>query len=368
VAYTSPSLNSLARSAWAAIRTYLRGSDAMPKKNVLVVLAKAWALVLSDVYRRIEWTFKQIFASTADEDVLEKIHGYEENVVRKAASRASGTITGTAEPAESFPAGVRFLSGSIGYVSTATATADGGGAISFSVRAEVAGAASNLEAGASLTLADPGSYLTLGTEFTVAAGGVAGGTDREGVEDYRARILDKKRRPPQGGALSDYEQWAMEVPGVAAAWAARTVNSPGTVTIWIIMDGREDGIPTVDDVAAVQDYIDSLRRIGTDISVVAPVPQTVNVTVTGLTPNTASVREAVAEKLAALFAPDADGASPRGRMRPGMADDSFILSKSWIGEAVSQATGERRHVLTSPSADVTFIAGHYPVLGTITYA
>ncbi len=368
MAYTSPSLNSLARSAWAAIRTYLPGSDAMPKKNTLVVMAKSWGLLLFDVYQRIEWTFRQIFASTADEDVLEKIHGYEENVLRKAARRASGTITGTADAGESFAAGVRFLRGSIGYVSTATATADGSGSITISVRAEVAGAAANLSAGDSLTLADPGSYLTLGTDFTVATGGVAGGTDREDVEDYRARILDKKRRPPQGGALSDYEQWAMEVPGVAAAWAARTVNSPGTVTIWILVDGRVNGIPTSDDIAAVQDYIDSLRRIGTDISVVAPVAQAVNITITGLTPNTASVRAAIADKLAALFAPDADGANPRGRMKPGTADANFILSRSWISEAISQATGEQRHALTAPSSDPSFAAGRYPVPGTITYA
>ncbi|SCM73345.1 Baseplate J-like protein [uncultured Pleomorphomonas sp.] len=367
MASTSPSINSLARAAWAAIRTYLPGSDAMPKKNTLVVLAKSWGLVLFDVHQRIEWTFRQIFASTADEDVLEKIHGYEENVVRKAASRATGTIAGTADAGESFAAGVRFLSGSLGYVSTAAATADGAGAISFSVRAEVSGASSNLDTGASLTLADPGSYLTLGTEFTTAAG-VAGGTDRESLDDYRARILDRKRRPPQGGALSDYEQWAMEVSGVAAAWAARTVNSPGTVTIWVVMDGREDGIPTEDDVAVVQAYIDDLRRIGTDISVVAPVPQAVDITVTGLTPNTESVRSAIADELAALFAPDADGASPRGRMRPGTADEDFTLSRSWIGEAVSQAVGEKRHVLTAPAADLTFAAGQYPVLGTITYA
>lgn len=368
MAYTSPSINSLARSAWAAIRTYLPGSDAMPKKNTLVVLAKSWGLLLFDVHQRIEWTFRQIFASTADEDVLEKIHGYEEDVIRKSAKRSSGTITGTADAGDSFAAGVRFISGSIGYVSTASATADGSGTISFSVEAEVSGTSSNLAAGDSLTLADPGSYLTLGTDFTVATGGLAGGTDRESLDDYRARVVDKKRRPPQGGALSDYEQWAMEVPGVAAAWAARTVNSPGTVTIWILVDGRVNGIPTTGDIAVVQAYIDALRRIGTHISVIAPVPEAVDITITGLSPNTATVRAAIADKLAALFGPDADGASPRGRMKPGTADESFTLSRSWIGEAVSQAVGERRHTLTAPASDPVFVAGHYPVLGTVTYS
>lgn len=200
------------------------------------------------------------------------------------------------------------------------------------------------------------------------SGGIAGGTDREDVEDYRARILDKKRRPPQGGALSDYEQWAMEIPGVSAAWAARTVNSPGTVTIWILVDGRENGIPTADDIAVVQAYIDSLRRIGTNIRAAILVPQAVDISITGLTPNTASVRAAIADKLAVLFAPDAFGANPRGRMKPGTADESFVLSRSWISEAVSQATGEQRHVLTSPSSDPTFAAGRYPVPGTVTYA
>lgn len=50
-----------------------------------------------------------------------------------------------------------------------------------------------------------------------------------------------------------------------------------------------------------------------------------------------------------------------------IAGDTFTLSRSWITEAISQASGEKRHVLSLPLDDVTLTNGEFPVLGSVTY-
>jgi hypothetical protein len=57
----------------------------------------------------------------------------------------------------------------------------------------------------------------------------------------------------------------------------------------------------------------------------------------------------------------------RDRARPGIDGDPFILSRSWISEAISSVTGEDRHVLALPIEDVVYTSGQFPVLGVVTY-
>lgn len=360
MAYQIPSLATLGARAWAAFRAELFGTDALAKPNTLAVHAKVLALVLRPVHERLAWLYRQIFASTADAEHLERRHGYELGMPRKAAGRAAGPIETTGTPLATYPAGVRFLAGSALYLATAAATADGAGDVTFQVRAQSAGAAGNLDAGATLTVADPGTWPALGPTVTVAAGGLGGGADLEDLEVYRARILDRKRSEPQGGSYGDYERWAREVPGVLRAWAAPATGDPGVIALFFTFADRTNGIPEAGDVAAVEAYLAARRQIRRGLMVAAPTAVPVAVTISDLDPDTVAVRGAISDALVALFA------GPR--IRPGLPGDPFTLSRSWIGEAVSRAAGEAAHVLTLPAADATFTAGQMPVLGVVTFA
>lgn len=365
MAFQVPTVTDLARRAWTALRGELPGTDALLPDNNLHVTGKVWGLLLHEAHLRMGWVYRQIFAATAEAAQLDR-HGAEYGIARRGAARAAGTITAAGLAGTVYPAGIRWLAGTTVFETTAAATAAGGGAVTMLVRAVAPGAAGNLPEGAALTLADPGSFLTLVPEAVVAAGAIGGGADTEGDEDYRARILDRKRRPPQGGAVSDYEQWARAVPGVVAAWAAQPVNGPGSVVVWILFEGRENLIPEAGDLAVVQAALDARRRVTTHVYVVAPVPVEIDVTVTGLSPDTTAVREAIGVQLAALFRPDAPIAA-RGRARPGLPTEDTVFSRSWVAEAVSLALGERRHVLTTPAADVELSGGEYPVLGDVEF-
>lgn len=360
MAYNPRSLTELSTSIRGAFRQYLPGTDATIRQNVLYVIAKVLALLTREYELRFEWVYKQLFISTADDIGHIRMHAADYRIYQKPAAAGSGSITGTGAAATTYPVGVRYLTGGISFVTTAPFTTNGAGAFTAAVKAEATGAATNREAGGTLTLADPSLYPSLSPTATVASAGIGGGADIEDIESLRARTLARKSSPPQGGALPDYERFALDVPGVVKAWAYPFVGGIGTIAVYIMFQGRTNLIPTSGDIAAVQAAIDARRLIRVDdVTVLAPIAEAVNVTITGLANDRPDVRAAIEANIRAVFL---------DRVRPGIASDPFVLSRSWISEAISTATGEDRHTLTVPATDLTFTNGHIPVLGTVTYA
>jgi hypothetical protein len=106
---------------------------------------------------------------------------------------------------------------------------------------EGAGVAGNLNEGEKLELAQ-----TLGNvarQVTVISLDVAG-ADAETEANYRARVLRRKQRPPQGGAYADYRLWGETVPGVANVYSY--TGQPGEVNVYVecMPHLDADGIPT----------------------------------------------------------------------------------------------------------------------------
>lgn len=339
------------------LRREIPGTDATVWPNNLSIFSKVFAAAIHEVDLRIAWIYRQLFASTADTRHLER-HAYEYGIARKSASRATGEIETTGAASTVYPAGIGYYSNGALYRTAGEAVSAGDGSLTLTVVSENAGAALNRAAGESLTLADPALYPALASEATVAADGIGGGADLETDESLRARVLDRKRRPPQGGATSDYEQIARSVPGVTKAWAWSFANGPGTVGVWFLFEGRPNGIPTAADVAVVTARIEAARLIRASLHVSAPVPNPINIEIASLSPDTASVRAAIEASLVDMLAE---------RGRPGVAAEPFKLSRSWIAEAISIAVGEGSHVLVEPAGDVTLEDGRYPVLGSVTY-
>lgn len=353
--FAARTLDAISRGVRGDLRRELPGSDAMIWPNTLAVIAKVVSMAIHLVELRAEWIYRQIFASTADARQLER-HAYEFGLARKLAARATGTVTTAGAADTIYPAGISWLSGATRFTAISDARSDAGGAVVFTVAAADAGLSGNRVAGETMALIDPALAPTLGPTATVDAAGLGGGADAESDASLRARVLDRKRRPPQGGATSDYEQIARASPGVTAAWAHSWVNGPGTVGVWFLIDGRPNGIPTAADVAAVQDFIEARRLIRARLVVQAPIPRPVDIMIGGLSSDSIATRAAIRASLEAMFA---------ARARVGVAPAPFTMSRSWISEAISTATGEDRHVLMSPNGDVTFADGSIPVLGTI---
>ncbi|KHJ56308.1 hypothetical protein LA66_07060 [Aureimonas altamirensis] len=362
MAFETRSLNDLGASVRGMFRQYLPGTDASLRQNFIAVCAKVVAMLAREYELRLAWIFNQLFLTTATDLGIVRMHAAEYQIFQKAASPSSGFVEGEGAPSTTYPAGVRFLSAGVTFVTTAPFTSDAIGRFIAPVSSEASGRASNRDAGSTLSLVDAALFPTIASVVTVGEAGIGGGADIEDIESLRRRALFRKASPPQGGALTDYEHIALAVPGVIAGWARQFENGLGTVGVWVLFADRPSGIPTEADLEAVQAALVARRLIRGRFFAIAPVAVAVDLEIE-LQPDTINTRASVAEALGRFFDPTAPGS----KIRPGLPDEPFVLTEAWLSEAISAADGEANHTLVKPSAALTFGNGQLPVLGSITW-
>src|SRR5690606_31261962 len=115
------------------------------------------------------------------------------------------------------------------------------GVATATVLALTAGIDGNTDAGTSVTLVQPVDDVSSAGE--VGEAGIAGGVDAETDDDLRARLMQRIQEPPRGGAVNDYERWALEVSGVTRAWVYPGHLGIGTVGVTFVMDNNDPIIP-----------------------------------------------------------------------------------------------------------------------------
>lgn len=348
--FARPPLADLITRAAADIEAGLPGTDARLRRSNLAVMARMHAGAVHGLYGYLDWLAQQLMVDTAETVFLDRYAGIW-GVVRVPAAFASGPVTVTGATGVVVPAGTQMQrSDGAAFATTADATLVGG-MVDVPVAAMVPGAAGNAAAGTQIAFVQPVAGVASGG--TVAAAGVVQGADRETDDALRGRVLARIQQPPMGGALSDYRAWALQVPGVTRAWVYPLEAGVGTVVIRFVRDADASLIPDVPEVAAVQAYIDDLRPVCAQVTVLAPTAAPLNMTI-ALTPSTTAVKAAVAAELADVL------------QREAVPGGTILLSH--LREAISVAAGEVNNVLTVPAADVVHSPGEMPVLGTITWS
>lgn len=149
---------------------------------------------------------------------------------------------------------------------------------------------------------------------------VASGENAELETDYRARIVQKFQKRPQGGAYADYQQWGEEAAGIVNVYPY-TSASPGQIDLYIeateASSGSPDGIPTgtpgsdpTGQLAAVKALVDldsagkATRRPANAAVNYYPITRTAyGVTITGfsVSENSDATKDAIREGLAEYF-------------------------------------------------------------------
>lgn len=367
MSFAIPTISETVLRVRRAFRSELKGSDAAIWPNNLYVTAKVKGGALKALFDRLDIVRKDIHAHTAGLDGVLR-HATEFGLARRPAVAAAGTVTVVTSGPASVLKGARLLrSDGLAYITTSGRTVRGVETFRLPVAAEVAGAAGNLDAEASL---DPDTDTSGAIEsVTVDAPGLIGGAEPEDIgTSLRARVLFRKRNPIHGGAPADYVTWASEVPGVTRVFVARRPFGNGTVGVYPMMDdSRPEGIPLAADIARIAEHVALYEPAGADVIVAAPTRVPINITVTKLSPNDAATQALVRTELIDAF-------MRRGRVAgtdPGHPALPFLttlhtFSASWVSEAVSQSLGENSHRL-APLDDVVVPAYHVPVLGTLTF-
>jgi uncharacterized phage protein gp47/JayE len=372
--FAIPSLKELVERARQSFRVNLPGSDAWIWPNNINPTAKVFAGLVHEVFGFADYIQKQKFALTADSENLD-LHGEEFGLARRPRAPAQGMVDITVSAAVVLDVAAVFRrADGVEYVATAGGTTDGAGVISVLVTCVSDGLNTNAIAGTPLAIVS-GLNGDDAATAQVAGGGLVAGADDEDDESFRARILFRKRNPPHGGAAADYVMWAGEVSGVSVTgsrpdvFVDRLWAGAGTVRVFPLMfDLYADGIPQPADIARVREHIETVRPAGAVVTVAAAQAVPINITISGLQPNTTAVQEAVLAELRSAF---------RRQARVAGSDQEFgsmdylarptTFSRSWIWQAVANASGEQRHVIVTPTADVTIPSGQMATLGTVTF-
>lgn len=345
--FSRPSLADIVQRVRNDVLSRLSTDDVLRRADA-EVYASVMGGVAHGLYGFIEWLSDQVIYDTAELEYLERwcsIWG----ITRKPAAVATGSVTFAVQAGSVIPAGtlLQALDG-VQYQTTADATITAPTATAPVASVEPA-AAGNRTTGQNLSLVSP----VLGVQTTVTAGELSGGADIETDNALRARLLARIQQPPHGGAAYDYTTWALEVPGVTRAWVYPQELGLGTVTVRFVRDLDASPIPDAGEVAAVQAYIDALRPVTAQVTVVAPAAVPINFQIQGLTPSNSTVQAAVQAELQDLL------------LREAVPGGTILLSH--IRAAISAATDETDFVLVAPAANVTNTTGNMSTMGTITW-
>jgi uncharacterized phage protein gp47/JayE len=348
--FLRPDLQSLIDQAESDISSRLIGADARLPNNTLGVLARVISGQTHGLYGYLEHIARQSIVDRANAEDLNR-HGSVWTVVRKSATKASGYIVLNGTDGTVVAAGTEIQRGdNVSYFTDVDGTV-ASGTLTLAVTAALAGLDGNAAAGVQVSLVSPISGLQ--AKGVVDVDGLSAGTDIENDDNLRDRVLFRIQKPPHGGAKFDYEGWALQVAGVTRAWVYPAELGLGTVTVRFVMDAKVGTfVPDAGEVQDVQDHINSVRPVTSNVTVVAPTAVPMDFTI-ALEPATQAVKDAVEGELSDLLTREAE---------PGA---TILISH--IREAVSISSGENDNDVVVPTADVTHTTGEIATMGTITW-
>jgi uncharacterized phage protein gp47/JayE len=371
--FPRPTLTNLRAQAMQDITASdLPNADGFMRRSVVRVLAWVQAGLAYLHYGYLDWIARQATPFTSTDEYLEAWAALAPTpVLREAPTYAGGTAAWDGVAPSLLPAGtICSRADGFQYTTNADATVGSGGTVSVAVTATLAGSAGNADSGTPLTLAI--SVPGINPNGSAAAP-LTGGSDLEMDGPMRTRMLERYAAPPHGGNQSDYETWALQVPGVTRAWCAP--GGAGTVAVYFMMDVAEaanggfpqgtNGVATAEtrdtpatgDQLAVANYIYPLRPVTPIVYSVAPIAEPQNFTLFGLSSISTGQKAQVSAALSALFL---QKDSPLG---------TTSLEQSDCSSAIASIGGLPSFAITSPSSwPITSSVGSLFTLGSVTYS
>jgi uncharacterized phage protein gp47/JayE len=357
--WSTPTLRRVRETVRDDLTASLYGA-VMVGNSVLRVVGDAMAGLAHHTLRYIDWLALQLLPDTAETEWLDR-HGdiwlvnADGTVGRKLPTYAIGSVEITGNVGVVVPIGSTLNTlGVEGQFETLEQVNVGSSATPVRVRAIDPGSQGNLANGASLSF-NP-TINGVDREATVVL--LAGGTNIETDEELRFRVLQRIQQPPMGGDATDYEAWALRVPGVTRAWSSPLEMGMGTCTVRFMMDelraDNNGGFPLAEDVVVVEDYLDTVRPVAVkDIFVEAPVPYPINLHIGQLVPDTGATREAIELSLRDMLFEKAIPGS--------------TIYESWVESAIADAVGVDHFELVFSTTQMPS-PGHLGILGSVIYA
>lgn len=371
---TTPTLQDIANNILADLESEFGTSIPIFAKSVWRIFSYILAGVFIILYKYSGDQYKQRFVQTANETYLE-ILGELVGIVRTPSQAWSGQAQAIATGSGTIPAGTQLRNVATGVVYRLSIPATIASTTTMTLLALTSGDVSDINIGDELKFVSPIGGVS---QTAIVLAITTQGADKENLEVYRQRVLDRYRKTPQGGALADYEQWTEEGPNVINAYPY-SGTMPVHVDIYVEVDNQTDGIPTTPQLTNIYDnYIAVDPDIGlatrkpiTDIVTMFQIERIeFDVEIITLDPDTATIRDEIESALETYFlrkAPYIQGLTIT-------KDDNITNSEvtSVIQEIVSNNEATILNVITREGGTLVDVRGlgrgEKSKLGTVTYS
>jgi uncharacterized phage protein gp47/JayE len=358
--FQRPTIQTIYDRMISGIETRMTGNVSLLRRAILRVLAKVFAGAIHLLYGRLEWLSKQIFVTQAELDMLDRPHGGMWGITRNSAQYATGQYRFTGTNAVVIAEGTKVQnSEGIEFQTEAEVTIASGYADAV-ITAVEAGEAGNIS-DSTLELVSPIDGVdNVGTVMLAPSSGL----DLETDESYRSRILSHIQHRPMGGNKYDYEEWAKGVLGVGNAWCMPLARGGGTVDV-VVKAAGANPVPSPTLLSAVSTYIEDVKPVTADVSVLAINPKEVTLWIS-FAPNGATntdVQDKITSNLTDLFE---NIAAPKTDLLISYIRDA-IMNSGASDYAITQIEVNAASV---PVDQDIVMSGEndYPTLGTITFA
>lgn len=236
----------------AQMKSELGQNVSILPKSFISIIATVMAGVFMILYKSCNWIFLQMFVSTASYEEITALGKTLSPLVEW------GRLIGVGDPTpatqsvvsvkvkvvqknNSIFSGTQFIStlNSLTYITTQSYTFKEDEAIINLTCAE-SGAKGNLSAGDTLNIVNSVSFIEDSVEVIDL---IQVAVDKESESSYRKKIQERFQLQPEGGALSDYRNWANETAGVQNSFVY--TGGAGEVIVYVLADSSiyEDRIP-----------------------------------------------------------------------------------------------------------------------------
>lgn len=316
-------------------------------------MAAAVALRLSELYDELNALLSVLFLDTIYGELLD-LRAAEYGITRRPSTQAETAVRIGGKEGAVLPEGTLVTTAdNLLYAVTTTQIYTSDVVRVVVVRAIEGGAKYNVPAGSIIGLVNP----VAGIYFDSAPWAATGGTDTEGDDALRARVLHRLRNPSTSGNANHYMQWALETPGVEAAkveplWA-------GNGTVRVIVAGTGMTTPAGNIITACRSNIEAQRPIGAEVTVIGATEQriTINATITRNDTPLTDIQTAFEAAVGEYFRAIAFSGQPVSRNKIAHLLMSTAGVDNWTTLTLNNGT-----------ADITILADRIPTLGGVTLA
>lgn len=317
----------------------------------MAVRLYAVAAQIYSLYVQSDWVARQCFPQTAVGEYLDR-HAQLRGLERRQPANAEGILRFSVDTVHStdltVPAGtVCMTAGLIRFETLEDAVLPAGSTqVETAARAVEAGTAGNVAANTILSMA----VAPVGVKSVTNPEVFSGGTEEEGDEALRERVLETFHRLPNGANAAFYEQGALSFEQVAAVSVLPRNRGIGTVDVVI---GTNAGLPDEALIAEVQAYFEERREIAVDVQVLAPEVQAVDVTVQ-IKAEEGKDAEEVLQAVETAVTDWFNGSR--------LGSDVLLAE---LGHLIYEVEGVANYTIVQPAADITVDVARLPQLGAL---